>query len=751
MCNIAIEPNFSPNLPSTRTLNSHFLTRTVFPAAAVLLGVMLQVIVPTMTFAFVGGLLAVALVALWLQRPITVIPPIPKSSAPADALIVSTDRLRLLESAVVHAHDAVVILEAQPRGGAGRAVLYVNDAFCRMTGYEWDEVVGRSLHFLRGPGSDPETLNSIRDTLTAGRPLQIELRNYRKDGGEFWVDLSLVPVPDPAGLAAHWVMIQRDITDRKKAVDAVRRSEALFRGVFETAPAGVALTNANGQIVECNPTFAMMVGRTPEELQNLPPDDLIHPEDLAEHKRNREQVMAGSLDRYNHGMRYVRPDGRVVWVEYSFAAIRGAAGGFEYGLGVALNVTERRKLEEQLRHAQKMEAVGQMAGGVAHDFNNLLTAVLCNMALIRLPEDHPNAPHLAAAEQAVVRAAELTGKLLGYARRNQLVSIPVHPKDAFKEAVGLLRHTLDPRIKMVVNVEDDCVPLQADPGLLSQVLLNLCLNARDAMPDGGTLTLSADSVEVTESEAATLPDEARPGRFVRLSVADTGCGMTDEVKARLFEPFFTTKEIGKGTGLGLPMVHGIVKQHRGWLTFTSEPGAGSRLDLFFPPAEVETGRRAMQRSWHTLSMPDVLPSSPPVLLPPEPAKASTNGDVPTTILLVDDEAMIREIGQIVLEQAGYRVLTAEDGTDAVELFTRDHAMIDLVILDVTMPRMSGRDAFRRMVEIDPEVKVMFSTGYSSEDLAELEGSIGLLGKPYRAHELLAAVRTALQGESAPAA
>jgi two-component system cell cycle sensor histidine kinase/response regulator CckA len=722
--------------------------RTAFPVAAVFLGVMLQVLVPTPLFAMAGGVLAVALVALWLQRPIVIVPAVPKSAAPSDALMVSTARLRLLESAVVHAHDAVVILEAQPRVGSGWAVLYVNDAFCRMTGYDWDEVVGRSLHFLRGPGSDPESLGAIREAMAHGRPLQVELRNYRKDGAEFWVDLSLVPVPDPSGLAAHWVMIQRDITDRKKAVDAVRRSEALFRGVFETAPAGVALTNAEGRHVECNPTFAAMVGRSVEELQKLTADDLIHPDDRAEHRRLRAEVRAGTRDRYSHAMRYARPDGATVWVEFSFAVIRGAGGGFEYGLGVALNVTERRTLEDQLRHAQKMEAVGQMAGGVAHDFNNLLTAVLCNLALVRLPEDHPSAAHLAAAEQAAGRAAEVTGKLLGYARRNQLVSVPVHPCDAFEEAVGLLRHTLDPRIKIAVAVDPDCVPLQADPALLSQVMLNLCLNARDAMPGGGTLTLAAGVADVTEAEAAAHAGEGRAGRFVRLSVGDTGHGMTDEVKARVFEPFFTTKEIGKGTGLGLPMVHGIVKQHHGWIAVTSVPGAGTRLDLYFPPAAAtaEPHRRQVQRSWHTMSLPEAAAPAAPALLNTPELGVPALGGVPTTVLLVDDESMIRDIGRLVLDGAGFRVLTAEDGAEAVEVFARECDAIDLVVLDVTMPRMSGRDAFRRLVEIDPAVKVLFSTGYSSEDIAELDGAVGLLGKPYRAHELLAAVQTALAGE-----
>jgi two-component system cell cycle sensor histidine kinase/response regulator CckA len=242
-----------------------------------------------------------------------------------------------------------------------------------------------------------------------------------------------------------------------------------------------------------------------------------------------------------------------------------------------------------------MEALGQMAGGVAHDFNNLLTAVLCNLGQVRLDPDHPNRPHLEAVEQAAGRAAELTGKLLGYARRNQIVSAPIHPADALGETVSLLRHTLDPRIRIVVQVADDCGPVYADPTLLSQALLNLCLNSRDAMPDGGVLTLSAESVEVTAADVAERVGEARPGRFVRMSVTDTGHGMTDDVKAHLFEPFFTTKGVGKGTGLGLPMVQGIVKQHRGWVTYASTPGVGTRIDLYLPPAGVEAMRRARRR------------------------------------------------------------------------------------------------------------------------------------------------------------
>ena len=472
---------------------------------------------PAVAFAIAGGLLILGAAASLLVRapqPIPDLPPPPLPSG-ADSIRKAADRLRLLESAVVHAHDAVVILEAHAREGTGRAVLYVNDAFCRLTGYARDEVVGRSLHFLRGPDSDARTLEAIREALDAGDSLRVELRNYRKDGIPFWVDLSLVPVPNPSGDAAHWVMIQRDITERKAAVDSVQRNESLFRGIFENTSAGVSLTDPSGRFVSCNPAFAAMVGRTVDDLLSLSPADITHPDDWADQLPFMEEVHAGTRTRFSSPKRYVRPDGSIVWAELSYAVVRGPGGAFEYGLGVSLNVTERRHLEDKLQQAQKMEALGQMAGGVAHDFNNLLTAVLCNLAQVRLESEHPNRPHLEAVEQAASRAADLTGKLLGYARRNQIVSTAVHPADAFGETVGLLRHTLDPRIRLAVQVAPDCGPVHADPTLLSQALLNLCLNSRDAMPEGGTLTLSAEAVEVTPADVAARVGEARHGRFVR--------------------------------------------------------------------------------------------------------------------------------------------------------------------------------------------------------------------------------------------
>jgi PAS domain S-box-containing protein len=844
------------------------LLHFAFPAAVgplvpVLLSVVVLLAVVLVVFAAVGARRSTAEELAALRTEVRMAAARERASF-ADTRV-REDRLRLLESAVVHAHDGVVVLEAEPVAGPGRRVLYANEAFCRMTGYAREEVIGRSLHQLRGPGSDPVTLTRLREALDAGKSLQAELMNHRKDGAGFWVDLSLVPVPDPAGRVSHWVMIQRDVSDRKqaqeqlkareeqlrtvgdhlpdgaiyqmivtpdgvtrcsyvsagierilglspaammadvdhlnrllhpddraqfraaqdasnwdlapfdvefrsstvtgelkwlhvramphrrpdggtertgvildvterhKAEEALRRSEGLFRGIFEGTSAGLSLTDPSGRFVSCNPAFAAMVGRTPEELLRLAPQDVTHPDDWAGQQPLMAEVRAGTRDRFDFTKRYVRPGGEEVWVELSFSAIRAGDGQLEYGLRVSLDVTERRRLEEQLRQSHKLEAIGQMAGGIAHDFNNLLTLVLGNLALVQLPEDDPNRPLLETVEQAARRAAELTRMLVGYARRNQLVVGPVDPARAFDEVAGLLRRTFDPRVRILTLADPDCGPVLADPTLLGQALMNLCLNARDAMPDGGTLTLSAEVVEVTAVDAARWPD-GRPGAFVRLGVLDSGTGMADAVKERVFEPFFTTKGPGKGTGLGLPMVQGIVKQHHGWVDLATTPGAGTRIDLYLPVAPTAAPARA------DTPPPRAIPAD--LLDTPSPPGGRT-------ILLVDDEPMIRHLGRVVLERAGYAVLTAEDGLDAVEVFAREHDRIALVVLDATMPRLSGPDAFRRMTELDPAARVLFSTGYSAEDLSGVEGSLGLLTKPYRPEGLLTAVRDALAAAPTP--
>jgi PAS domain S-box-containing protein len=633
--------------------------------------------------------------------------------AAEDALRRSEERYRQLFKAIPH---PVFVYDADTL-----QFLAVNEAAVRRYGYSREEFAAMTLKDISPPEDAPRLLAAVTPAGTGDNP-PVAGRHRTRAGALIEVEVSSFAL-NLDGRAVKLALVT-DVTERRKAEDELRRSEELFRGIFESASAGVSLTDPSDRFVSCNPAFAAMIGRSVEEVLRLTPAEITHPDDWPGQQSLLAEVRAGTRDRFAYPKRYLRPDGQSVWAELSFAAVRGPAGEYEHGLGVSVNVTERRLLEDQLRQAQKMEAVGQMAGGVAHDFNNLLTAVLGNLSLVRLPEDDPNGPLLAAVEQAAGRAADLTRKLLGYARRNQLVFAPVDPAEALGEVVALLRHTLDPRIQLAVEVAPDCPPVHADPTLLAQALMNLCLNARDAMPEGGTITLTAGPVELGAAEVRPSGwDDVRPGRYVRLAVADTGTGMTDEVKRRLFEPFFTTKGPGKGTGLGLPMVHGIVKQHRGWIAVRSSLGEGTRVELNLPVSDLAS--TPLPRAGMQLAL------APPA-----------SGDSPT-VLLVDDEAMIRDLGSAVLTKAGYRVLTADDGVHAVELFTRNHPDIDLVILDVTMPRMSGRDAIRHMTEIDPSARILFSTGYTTDDLAEVDGSIGLLSKPYRPQELVAAVRAAL--------
>jgi two-component system cell cycle sensor histidine kinase/response regulator CckA len=767
-------------------------------------------------------------------------------------------KLRLLESAVVHARDAIVLLDAVATPNAGRSVLYVNDAFCKMSGYTREEVVGRSLNVLRGPESDPDTLDELRTALDTGQSLQAELLNYRKNGTAYWAELTLELVRDTSGRMSHWVMIQRDITDRKRAEDALRRSEEMFRGIFENAWAGVSLIDASGQFVSVNPAFTAMLGATESDILTMHAKDVTHPDSWLVQKPYFDDVHAGLRDRFQIRKQYVRKDGSTFLGELFFNAIRGPGGEFLYGLGVTVDVTERAKLEEQLRtsearlravyentaagflvvdpnsvilevnpafahmlgyepselmgtdvgnlthpddaaneraalddlidgtrvdiqvrkryfrkdgsivvadlytqavhgldrkllfrigvaidvtervkledqlrQAQKMEAIGQMAGGIAHDFNNLLTAVLGNLALVRVPEGDPNQPLLLAAEQAAGRAADLTRKLLGYARRSQLVLAPVRPSDVATEVIAILRRTLDPRIVIHEDV-DNCPPVIGDATLLNQVLFNLCLNSRDAMPDGGRITISVKAIE-----HAVPPADVRPGGFVNISVTDDGHGISPEIRSRIFEPFFTTKGVGKGTGLGLAMVLGIVQQHGGWVDCVSAPGIGTRFDLFLPLATNEG---------------PIVPRLGPVLPPPaggHPDDTPVEIPLPSrreTILLVDDESLIRALAKAVLEGGGYHVIEAEDGLAAVD-WVREHPhTAGLIIMDLTMPRMSGRDAFREIQTINPHVKVLFSSGYSAEELSDVSGAVGLLAKPYRPVDLIATVHAILSDD-----
>ncbi len=648
----------------------------------------------------------------------------------------SEERLRMLESAVVHARDAVVILEPEPNRTPGRCVLYANDAFCEMTGYVAEELLGRSLHLLRGPDSDPNTLELLRDALDHVEPFKGELLNYHRNGTTFWVELSVVPVPDSNGQCAHWVMIQRDISDRKKTELILQHNQAMLADAQRIAHIGS--WESIPQTGECRWSAEKfrIFGYEPGEIE--PTAELhrsaIHPDDREKVDRSSSEM--GQHDYpYSLNFRIVRPTGEIRFITEEYCGDFDAAGKPVRFWGVTQDETEKRQSQEQLFQAQKMELIGQMAGGIAHDFNNLLTGIIGNLHLARLPEHDPNQKHVDTALRAANRAADLTKKLLGFARKNQLFASTICVADVVSEVVSFIVRTFDPRVRVLSTISEEHRIL-ADSTLVSQVLLNLCLNARDAMPHGGRLEILSETVTVPENGFEHR--ESSAGEFIRLVVEDTGHGMAPEILARVFEPFFTTKPIGQGTGLGLAMVHGIMTQHRGWVEVRSEVGRGTRFDLYLP------------RSADHLPIPKKPPSgSRPIVnearLENTPMPISTSRQ---TILIVDDETMIRDIGRAVLEAAGFDVLEAEDGEVALETFRVRSQEIDLVVLDLTMPKLSGQDTFHAMAEIDPHVRILFSSGYSAESLIGTEGAIGLLPKPYRPQILLETVRRALAHPSA---
>ena len=369
-----------------------------------------------------------------------------------------------------------------------------------------------------------------------------------------------------------------------------------------------------------------------------------------------------------------------------------------------------------------MDAIGHLAGGIAHDFNNLLTAILGNLSLIEdsLPREDPNRDLLAAAERATTRAANLTAQLLSFARQAIMRFQPLDLRSTIDEVVRLLRRTIDPRIDLEIQTAEDLGTILADPAQMTQVLMNLCLNARDAMPEGGRLRLEAANV-VLDKANTRLCLNARCGDFVRLRVSDTGHGIPAEVRPHIFEPFFTTKEAGKGTGLGLAMVFGIVTQHHGWIECTSEVGQGALFEVYLPRGGTASP----------------LPISSP------PAAEQVGGS--ETILLADDEPLIRNLGKAILEHYGYKVMLAVDGQEAVEIFQRAREQIDLVILDLTMPRLSGYDACHQLRRMDPGVYILFSSGYSADQVpvGEHERVFGFVSKPYRQSDMARLVRAAL--------
>ncbi|GBC81844.1 Sensor kinase CckA [bacterium HR10] len=498
-----------------------------------------------------------------------------------------------------------------------------------------------------------------------------------------------------------------------------RQLEERYRSIFENAVVGIYQSTPEGRILVANPALARMLGyESVEELLRADIERDLYV-DVSERRRNMEILQrSGRLDGAEFELR--RKDGGRIFVQEYARAVTDAEGRVLYYEGLLIDITDRRRLQQQLLQAQRMESVGTLAAGVAHNFNNLLTVILgyASLLLAQLRPEDPARPSVEAIEQAAQRAAELTSQLLLFSRPSVAPPVPVDVNEVVERLAQLLRGAFDASIHIRTELASDVRPVCINPAQLEQALMNLCVNARDAMPEGGQLTLRTEQAVLSADHPRVRAGEILAGAYVVVRVSDTGVGIAPEHISRIFDPFYTTKEVGKGTGLGLAVVYGVVRSAGGFIEVESQVGRGTTFTLYFPAA---TEAPARERSG-------------------ESVRARPK------ILLVDDEPAVRRVATLILARHGYDVLLASDGAEALEIYRERQGEIALVILDVTMPRMGGLACYEQLIRLNPEVKVILCSGYNLEDLGPrvpMRPGVRFLQKPYQIEELIHTVRSLL--------
>ncbi len=528
-------------------------------------------------------------------------------------------------------------------------------------------------------------------------------------------------------LAIRTALNQKESREQRlQAERALRDSEASFQLLFADNPLPMWVYDLETlRFLQVNEAAIAHYGYTREEFLRMRVTDIRPQEDvprLLEGCEHEPPELSAGLS-WRHRLK----DGRITEVEIS--SHRLEFGGRSAQLVVAQDVTERRALEKQLQQAQKFEAVGQLAGGVAHDFNNMIGAILgwVELGLEEAPRDGRIRSFFERIRQQAERAAALTRQLLAFARRQMIEPRSMDLNQSVTEVLSLLEKVLGSDIAIESSLAPNLPAVRADPTQIEQVLMNLCLNARDAMPEGGRLVIETQGAEFDE-EFCRHHTYARPGRFAMLAISDTGIGMDAATLDRIFEPFFTTKETGKGTGLGLATVYGVVKQHSGFVQAYSEPGHGTTFRIYFPASQAAIETSPLKEMEH----------------------AVPRGQ--ETILIAEDHEGLREIARETLTQLGYQLVMAADGEEAVEKFRAQRDQIDLVLLDVVLPKLSGPEAYKRMQELQPHLPAIFTTGYSA-DTAMLksvrEKGFPILQKPYMPRNLARTVRETLDHKRRP--
>jgi PAS domain S-box-containing protein len=658
-------------------------------------------------------------------------PVVPNQNSESDARSVAET---ILSTSILEAvPDAVAAVNQQG------VIIQVNSQTEALFGYTRDELIGQRVEMLVPDRQRPQH-HQHREHFHQQPKIRrmgsgLDLCGRRRDGSEFPVEISLSPIATGNGTIVLSVI--RDISDRKRIEEELRRaheeldrrksrelrqSQDLLALIVDSSQDAIIGKTLDGIVTHWNKGAEHIYGYTAQEMIGRPITMLAPKEREDEIPAILQKIRNGQRVEYFESVR-VTKDKRHLSVSISVSPIYDADGKVVGASTIARDITAQKKIEDQLRQSQKMEAVGRLAGGIAHDFNNLLGIVTACTELLRTRVDSGSVEYLDNIREAAKRGAALTRQLLAFGRKQQQqVQVQVIDlNERLKDLSKLLRPLMGDDVEIALLPRSATAIVETDPGQMDQIVVNLAVNARDAMPRGGKLILETGVFDFDEAFAREHP-AISVGRYVMLAVSDNGTGMDEATRSRIFEPFFTTKEMGKGTGLGLATVYGIVKQSGGHVWVYSEPGHGTTFKIYLPSAEhkLETAAEV-----HAEALP-----------------ARREG---VTILLAEDEATMRRLTRTILEDHGYKVLEAEDGNSALALIGSDHAVVDLILTDVAMKGMSGPELVLQLIDSYPAMKVVYMSGYTGELIANqgLGSGIRLLEKPFTRAELLKMVDAAL--------